>query len=123
VNEAKAYGSIAIAEQLREAILELRGEDIKRVLLERLDLGKSARKRLRTELGNGQHAAPVAVQEEVTIRLLLVVESMRGGPDPNHRQPGRDRLASEIMVVESSVQTMISALAKISGKVPGPAER
>ena len=44
VNEAKAYGSIAIAEQLREAILELRGEDIKRVLFERLDLGKSARK-------------------------------------------------------------------------------
>jgi hypothetical protein len=37
VNEAKAYGSIAIAEQFREAILELPGEDIKRVLFERLD--------------------------------------------------------------------------------------
>jgi hypothetical protein len=84
VNEAKAYGSIAIAEQLREAILELRGEEIKRVLFERLDLGKSARKRLRAELGNRLHAAPVVAHEEVTSCLLLVVESTRGS-DPNHR--------------------------------------
>jgi hypothetical protein len=34
VNETKAYCLIAIAQQLREAILELRGEDIKRVLFE-----------------------------------------------------------------------------------------
>ena len=64
VNETKAYGLIAIAQQLREAILELRGEDIKRVLFERLDLGKSGRKRLRAELGIGQHAAPVVASRK-----------------------------------------------------------
>jgi hypothetical protein len=49
---------------------------------------------LSSALGNTRHR--LLPQEKVTIRLLFVVESMRGGPDPN--TGNRAETASEIMI-------------------------